>query len=39
LLEEQVAELKIVDRCSNKTIGRTQKNLQASLAKAMGHPV
>jgi hypothetical protein len=27
LLEEQVAELKIVDRCSNKTIGRTQKNI------------
>jgi hypothetical protein len=27
LLEEPVAELKIVDRCSDKTIGRTQKNI------------
>jgi hypothetical protein len=27
LLEEPVAELKIVDRCSDKTIGRTKKNI------------
>jgi hypothetical protein len=33
LLEEQVAELKIVDRCSNKTIGRTQKVLKPRLQK------
>src|SRR3954468_13001190 len=39
LLEEQVVELKIVDRASDNTIGRTlKKTSQASSAKAMGHP-
>jgi transposase len=40
LLEEQVVELKIVERASDNTIGRTlkKKPSQASPAKAMGHP-
>jgi hypothetical protein len=39
LLEEQVVELKIVDRASDNTIGRTlKKPSQAASAKAMGHP-
>jgi hypothetical protein len=38
LLEEAVVELKIVERVSDNTIGRTlKKHAQASPAKAMGH--
>ena len=38
LLEEQVVELKIVDRASDNTIGRTlKKHSQAPPTKAMGH--
>ena len=39
LLEEQVVELKIVDRASDNTIGRTlKKPSPAASAEAMGHP-
>jgi Homeodomain-like domain len=39
LLEEPVVELKIVDRASDNTIGRTPKKPSpAASAKAMGHP-
>ena len=39
LLEEQVVELKIVDRASDNTIGRTlKKPPQASPAEAVGYP-
>ena len=39
LLEEQVVELKIVDRASDNTIGRTlKKPPQAASAEAMGDP-
>jgi hypothetical protein len=40
LLEEQVVELKIADRASDNTIGRTlKKPSPAASEEAMGHPV